>query len=115
MTEAAHTPGPWTVEPLQWDHGASIAIVARGYIVATIPPENEADDPDIGTAQRGPHDQANARLIAAAPDGYQLAHDLEAQFGALIDANESISGAEAVDVICQLAPLWRAVLKKAVG
>jgi hypothetical protein len=52
---------------LQWDHGASIAIVAQGQIVATISPENEDEEPNIHTAKRGPHDEANARLIAAAP------------------------------------------------
>lgn len=67
----AHTPGPWSVEPLQWDHGASIAIVSSGpdaYIVATIAPENEEDEPDMHTAKRGPCDEANARLMAAAPE-----------------------------------------------
>jgi hypothetical protein len=67
MTKAAHTPGPWRVEPLQWDHGASISIVAQGKIVATISPENEDEEPNMHTAKRGPHDQANALLIAAAP------------------------------------------------
>jgi len=67
MTGVAHTPGPWHAEPLQWDHGASIAIVARGQIVATISPENEDEEPDMHSAKRGPHDEANARLIAAAP------------------------------------------------
>jgi hypothetical protein len=68
MTQTAeHTPAPWSVEPLQWDHGASIAIVAKGQIICTIAPENEEDDPDMDTAKRGPHDEANAGLIAAAP------------------------------------------------
>jgi hypothetical protein len=69
MTETAeHTPGPWTVEPLQWDHGASIAIVAdNGAIICTIAPRNEDDEPDMSNAVRGPHDEANARLIATAP------------------------------------------------
>jgi hypothetical protein len=67
MTNAEHTPGPWRVEPLQWDHGASIAIVANGQIIATISPENEDEEPDMHTAMRGPHDEANASLIAAAP------------------------------------------------
>jgi len=62
------TPGPWSVEPLQWDHGASIAIVANGQIICTIAPQNEADEPDMYTAKRGPHDEANASLIAAAPE-----------------------------------------------
>jgi hypothetical protein len=67
MTNRSHTPGPWRVEPLQWDHGASIAIVAKGQIVATISPENEGEEPDAQTAKRGPQDEANASLIAAAP------------------------------------------------
>ena len=69
MTQTAeHTPGPWTVEPLQWDHGASIAIVAdNGAIICTIAPRNEDDEPDMYNAVRGPHDEANARLIATAP------------------------------------------------
>jgi hypothetical protein len=69
MTQTAeHTPGPWTVEPLQWDHGTSIAIVAdNGAIICTIAPRNEDDEPDMSNAVRGPHDEANALLIAAAP------------------------------------------------
>lgn len=67
MKNAVHTPAPWWVEPLQWDHGASIAIVANGQIIATISPENEDEEPNMHTAKRGPHDEANARVIAAAP------------------------------------------------
>jgi hypothetical protein len=67
MTKAAHTPGPWSVEPLQWDHGASIAIVAKGEIVCTIAPENEEDDVTMETPIRGPHDEANARLTPPRP------------------------------------------------
>lgn len=67
-----HTPGPWRVEPLQWDHGASIAIVGGtpddSYIVATIAPENEEDEPTMDTAKRGPCDLQNASLMAAAPE-----------------------------------------------
>lgn len=66
-----HTPEPWRVEPLQWDHGASIAIVGgtdeESYVVATIAPENEEDEPDAYTAKRGPCDEENAVLMMAAP------------------------------------------------
>ena len=68
MTKVTHTPGPWHVEPLQWDHGASIAIVANGQIICTIAPENEEDDVTMETAIRGPRDEANACLIAVAPE-----------------------------------------------
>jgi hypothetical protein len=67
MKGAKHTPGPWSVEPLQWDHGASLAIVARGQIICTIAAENDEDDVNLATAVRGPHDEANAALIAGAP------------------------------------------------
>ena len=66
-----HTPGPWHTEPLQWDRGGSIAICSggeNGYIICTIAPENEQDEPTEDTAIRLPCDEANARLIAAAPD-----------------------------------------------
>ena len=72
MTQTAeHTSGPWTVEPLQWDHGASLAIIAAAQdvaIICTIAPLNEDDEPNMSNAVRGPHDEANARLIAAAPE-----------------------------------------------
>ncbi len=62
-----HTPGTWHVQPLQRDHGASIAIVGGDGIIAVIPPMNEDEDPDEDTAERSRYDEANARLIARAP------------------------------------------------
>ncbi len=71
-----HTPGPWAVEPRQWDHGASLAIVAlnNGYIVAIVPFDEDiqtVDDPDYETVKRHPDDVPNAHLIAAAPAMYE--------------------------------------------
>jgi len=66
-----HTPGPWHVEPKVSDHGASLVICSEALeadILAVIPPLNDADEPDFETAERGPHDEANARLMAAAPE-----------------------------------------------
>ncbi len=65
-----HTPGPWHLEPLQADHGASFAICGPGDygILATIAPINADDEPDIHTAKREPYDEANACLILASPD-----------------------------------------------
>lgn len=70
---STHTPGPWAVEPRQWDHGASLAIVAlnNGYIVAIVPFDEDiqtVDDPDYETVKRHPDEGPNARLIAAAPE-----------------------------------------------
>jgi hypothetical protein len=63
---AAHTPEPWHTEPLQWDHGASIAICSKQQgVLAIIPPLNDAEN--AATAQRDPDDIANGELMAAAP------------------------------------------------
>lgn len=72
ITKAAHTSGPWSVEPRQYDQGASLAIVApnHGYIVAIVPYDDDIqteDEPDYSTVVRHPTDEPNARLIAAAP------------------------------------------------
>jgi hypothetical protein len=67
-TTTSHSPAPWSVEPLQWDHGASIAIVSGGSVLCVIPPRNEDEEPDYHSAVRAPSDEANARLIAAAPE-----------------------------------------------
>ena len=74
-----HTPGPWRVEYLQWDHGASLAIVVSpeqvmkmgkedSPIIAIIQPLNGDEEPNMHTARRGPHDEANANLLASAPN-----------------------------------------------
>lgn len=70
IQEGQHTPGPWHVEPKVSDHGASLVICDGGGegILAVIPPLNDADEPDADTAERGAHDEANSRLMAAAPD-----------------------------------------------
>jgi hypothetical protein len=68
----SHSPEPWHVEPLQADHGGSIAICNRQQgILAVIPPLNEDDEPDEAAAQRDPCDEANARLIVAAVNACQ--------------------------------------------
>lgn len=76
-----HTPGPWAVEPRQWDHGASLAIVApnNGYIVAIVPFDEDiqtVDEPDYETVKRHPDDVPNAHLIAAAPAMYEALKEL---------------------------------------
>ncbi len=69
---APHSPEPWHIEPLVADHGASIAICNRHEgILAVIPPLNEDDEPDEATAQRDPHDAANARRMVAAVNACQ--------------------------------------------
>lgn len=67
---AAPTPGPYVVEPRQWDHGASIAIVSptNGYIVAVVPYDEDiqtVDEPNMDTVKRHPDEIPNAHLLAA--------------------------------------------------
>lgn len=104
-----HTPGPWAVEPRQWDHGASLAIVApnNGYIVAIVPFDEDiqtVDEPDEETVMRHPDDVPNAALIAAAPE---LLEALK-QF---VDYYESMQGHKDNSVIRN----GKAVINKAEG
>lgn len=68
-----HTPGPWHIEPLQADLGLSIAICKadRGIIAVIQAPEDD-ELPEFTREE----DEANARVIAAAPE---LLAALEAQ------------------------------------
>lgn len=61
--------GPLSVEPYQYDHGASIAICHRERgVLALIEPLNVEDNPDMHSAKREPWDEAYAKLFAASPD-----------------------------------------------
>ena len=72
MTKHSHTPGPWVVEPWQWNNGASLAIVApaNGFVVAITPYDEDIQTEDCPTAEtvkRHPDELPNADLLAAAP------------------------------------------------
>jgi hypothetical protein len=73
-----HTPGPWTTT--YWEHGgydcmaASIDIREVNAIIDLGEPMYDNDDPDNRSAS--PLAQANARLIAAAPDLLAALQDL---------------------------------------
>ena len=72
---AQHTPGPWW---LQAD-GAGWYVECtpeRGYSVAYIRSEVAEDDPDTPDAEK----EANARLIAAAPDLLEALKELSRSF-----------------------------------
>lgn len=91
-TQIKHTPGPWAVEPRQWDHGASLAIVApnNGYIVAIVPFDEDiqtVDEPDYETVKRHPDEVPNAALIAAAPAMYEA-------LLSILPATDIVSGQE---------------------
>lgn len=60
--ETKHTPGPWHVEPDQPSHGAALCVVAEGAVIARTPECGAYGDAEQAI------DEANARLIAAAPE-----------------------------------------------
>jgi hypothetical protein len=67
MTKAAHTPGPWHVEPCVADHGRSLVVTSpNAGIICLIEPD------DCATFSRET-DAANAALIAAAPELFAAA------------------------------------------
>jgi hypothetical protein len=58
---SAHTPGPWKVDQQRRAHGYNVAVFSGDIAVADVPGigKDPANDPEA---------DANARLIAAAPE-----------------------------------------------
>lgn len=111
MTSTPHTPGPWTVEPLQGTDGADIAICApcNGWVVAVIqydPDIQTVDDPDGDTVIHHPADFANARLIAAAPEMLEALEMIHADDDG--DGYISAEGMQKIrEVIAKARGTWR--------
>jgi len=64
--QTAHTPGPWTFHPYLWDgrYGHKEQVITTGHT----PPKFIGSVPVEIEGELCPEGQANARLIAAAPD-----------------------------------------------
>jgi hypothetical protein len=107
MTKTAHTQGPWTVD--FFDKPYILTDDHTTYVAEVV------DEDEEGMAPPREQVTANARLIAAAPELLAVVEKLEKQFRQDIDNDEPISGADAVDFICELAPLARAAIAKAHG
>lgn len=79
MSTPKHTAGPWAIQPCQQDYGKSKSIVASaGFEITRILC-------DIQWPKGHPDDEANARLISAAPELLEacklIKHRIEQQQG----------------------------------
>jgi hypothetical protein len=98
--DVGHTPDPWAIEP-SWNEraGGEVSIVNR---------EHMRDDWDVCTVHSS---EANARLIAAAPELLEAARVAEA-FIAIAVPMRAADRSEAVD---EVLPRLRAAIAKATG
>lgn len=104
-TENKHSPTPWHIEPKQWDHGATIAIMAADNLMAAeISPLNPEDEPDMLTAERDPADQANAEFIVRAVNSHEVLLEAAKEAYRAILQGES-----------QFTPIARKALEKAIA
>jgi len=91
MTRLAKpSPDPWEVQPLQYDHGASLAIVSKptGYIVAIVPFDEyfqTDDEPNADTVKRHACEIPNANVLAAAPKLLDVLEGILPQYSAYVD------------------------------
>ncbi len=78
MSEIAHTAGPWHMEGKSGNDGEAMVIVSKDRTIAwTAATWDEASQGDVIT----PEDEANAKLVAAAPElleSLQLVMDIVA-------------------------------------
>jgi hypothetical protein len=106
-----HTPGPWIVgaidtaeETVRVEHPDTDCIIASVFAIGQDYRQEEITEAP-----------ANARLIAAAPSMLALLDRLESDWGADIDLDEPIDGADAVDAIrnyVETARALRAAIKE---
>lgn len=91
-----HTPGPWRVE--EWD-GVPLRITTDSVIVARV----EWDQPIAD------EDEANARLIAAAPDLLEAAQNLSAiSDGIIVNLTEAEASVLREAWVCLTAAITKA-------
>ena len=98
-----HTPGPWAFK----QHGGRIRIITadQGLTVAYTPEEQRAD---------GWSSQANARLIAAAPEMYEALQNIVANHQVMPDQTMN-NTTDVAHVPLDDIEAARAALKKAEG
>ncbi len=97
MGKQIHTPGPWHIEPLQDDEGESIAICKAGLGVIAVIEGGNNPAADGARTQGFSYDvdQANARLIAAAPEILEALKLLEGMIEETGDNKHDLAAARA--------------------
>jgi len=80
-----HTPGPWSVDPVDWD---MVTSDQDGLAIATLDHPDRSDDDNL----------ANARLIAAAPELLSMLQDAYADLSRISDNQSGISDEDLTDI-----------------
>jgi hypothetical protein len=107
MSKAKHTPGPWRIHGCE----AGQPICAIGDRVIC-----DQDKDEVAVVRYNAADcEANARLIAAAPELLATLEAFAEEFPQLANDDEPINGADAVDALCRLWPQINAAIAKAKG
>ena len=102
--------GPWASNVPPSSSGFGRAIVAV-----------RDDGPDVFVAYVGNWKQdpavedADAKLIAAAPEMLRVLQSFRDEFGDIIDGDEELPGADAVDALCRVWPLVKDAIAMATG
>lgn len=109
MNEQKHTPGPWTLEGHFVPSVCATHETGRPVHIASVMKRSSARPGDTITEQEG---EANARLIAAAPDLYTLATHPVLEW-LLSEGIETIPEPQRTSVKLFLVPLWLAATAKA--
>ena len=102
-----HTPGPWFVEA----DGAGVYVMTETMMVAS-PSPMDRHPTDSDEYIDGPETEANARLIAAAPD---LLDALQAIEPFIPTTSAADGGAAAYSANVRAADMVRAAIAKATG
>ena len=98
---AQHTPGPWKFGFESVDPEWAIVTIEGGLIIANVNADHRQE--------------ANARLIAAAPDLLEAAHGVDVLYAELQAALPKIANTRAMDIVQDAVRKARAAIAKAEG
>lgn len=106
--KAKTTPGPWYmgVGSQHCFHAGNRVAICAG----TSDGEGEQTIAEVWPTN-GDQDIADGRLIAVAPAMRDALLAFKAEFGAVLDSDDPLPGADAVDALCRIWPQIKAALK----